>query len=321
MGKPTPKNNEFGGFNMKKILTFALLLTMLLALAATASAKAPGSVEAEGVAVSAKVEQLTGNQNKLWIIIEDASGITEQDFMIRNNAEGVYPISTKYGDYNVYVNTKGNTQIRDCYIVSFTPVAILLYQGHGSLRITTLEGKVIYIDPYAGGGYDAPADLILITHPHNDHTAVHLIETKNPDCITISHVEALVDGVHKTFDLGFVTVEAVQAGNNPNHNINVCVGYILTFNDGITVYVAGDTSKTEQMATFATRNLDYAFFPCDGRFNMGIPEAIECALLVGAKHSIPYHIEPGLNFNRERAELFEVKNRLILADGEEISLR
>ncbi len=36
----------------------------------------------------------------------------------------------------------------------------LLYQGHGSLRIVTSEGKVIYVDPYAGEGYDLPADLI-----------------------------------------------------------------------------------------------------------------------------------------------------------------
>ena len=28
----------------------------------------------------------------------------------------------------------------------------LLYQGHGSFRICTGEGAVIYVDPYAGGG-------------------------------------------------------------------------------------------------------------------------------------------------------------------------
>jgi len=49
-------------------------------------------------------------------------------------------------------------------------------------------------------------------------------------------------------------------------------------------------------------------------------EAIECAKLVNAKHSIPYHMSPGENFNRERAELFDVENRLIIADGEEITL-
>ena len=43
-------------------------------------------------------------------------------------------------------------------------MAKLLYQGHGSLRIVTDEEIVIYIDPYAGEGYDLPADLILVTH-------------------------------------------------------------------------------------------------------------------------------------------------------------
>ena len=37
----------------------------------------------------------------------------------------------------------------------------ILYQGHGSLRITTGEGRVIYIDPYAGEGYDVPGRIIL----------------------------------------------------------------------------------------------------------------------------------------------------------------
>ena len=36
----------------------------------------------------------------------------------------------------------------------------LLYQGHGSLRLTT-SGAVIYIDPYAGRLYNLPADRYL----------------------------------------------------------------------------------------------------------------------------------------------------------------
>ena len=87
----------------------------------------------------------------------------------------------------------------------------ILYQGHGSLRVTTAEGKVIYIDPYAGEGYDAPADLILVTHGHPDHNAVNLIKTKNPDCVTITYKEALAAGEYQQYDLGFVKVEAVQA--------------------------------------------------------------------------------------------------------------
>lgn len=201
-----------------------------------------------------------------------------------------------------------------------TDMATLLYQGHGSLRIVTPEGKVIYIDPYAGEGYDLPADLILVTHGHNDHTALKLIKTQNPDCRTITYKEALADGKHQTFDLGYVTVEAVEAGNNQNHDIKECVGYILTLGDGTTVYASGDTSTTEQMGTLAERNLDYAFFCCDGKYNMDTDEAAACANLVGAKHSIPYHMAPGKNFDQKRAEAFQAANRMIVADGTEIEL-
>ena len=198
--------------------------------------------------------------------------------------------------------------------------ARLLYQGHGSLRIVTAEGKVIYIDPYAGEGYDLPADLILVTHGHQDHTAVELIKKRNDDCQTITSKEALVDGEYKTFDLGYALVEAIQAGNNKNHDINVCVGWLVTLSDGITVYATGDTSTTEQMAELADRDIDYAFFCCDGKYNMDIEEASACAALVNAKHSIPYHMAPGKLFDADRAAQFDGPGRLIIPAGEEITL-
>lgn len=196
----------------------------------------------------------------------------------------------------------------------------LLYQGHGSLRIVTTEGKVIYIDPYAGEGYDLPADLILVSHGHHDHTAVDLIKNRTDDCRIIQYTDALVKGEYRTFDLGYATVEAVQAGNNPNHDINVCVGWLITLSDGITVYATGDTSTTDQMAELAERNIDYAFFCCDGKYNMDIAEASACATLVNARHSIPYHIAPGKLFDEQRAEQFEGPGKLIIPAGEEIVL-
>ena len=209
----------------------------------------------------------------------------------------------------------------------------LLYMGHASLRIVTggeaaadagaeedseaAGSKVIYIDPYAGDGYDLPADLILVTHGHYDHSATDLIEKRNDDCQVITQNEALPNN---TFDLGYVQVEAVQAGNNRNHDINVCVGWLITLPGDISIYVTGDTSTTDQMAELAKRDIHYAFFVCDGRFNMDMDEAISCAKLVKARHSIPYHMAPGALFDQERAELFDVPGRLILPAGEEISL-
>jgi len=193
----------------------------------------------------------------------------------------------------------------------------LLYQGHGSLRITTADDRVIFIDPYAGDGYDKPADIILVTHQHEDHNQINLI-TKKPSCITITNAEAIEGGKHNKFAIGDIIVEAVE-GCNQYHDPKEFVGFIVTV-DGIKIYLAGDTSKTKSMESFAKHRIDYALLPCDGFYNMDIAEAAECARLICAKVNIPIHMKPGELFDCERAESFNVPNRLILPAGEETTL-
>ena len=196
----------------------------------------------------------------------------------------------------------------------------LLYQGHGSLRIVTADGHVIYVDPYAGEGYDLPADLILVSHAHPDHSAVNLITRRTADCQVITFAEALADGAHQTFDLGYAVVEAVEAGNNRNHDLRSCVGWLITLPGDISVYATGDTSTTDQMSALSSRDIHYAFFVCDGVFNMDVQEASACARLVGARHSIPYHMAPGALFSQDIADAFEGPGKLVLAAGEELTL-
>ncbi len=199
--------------------------------------------------------------------------------------------------------------------------AVIYYQGHASMRITAESGEVIYVDPYTGDGYEVKADLILVTHGHSDHNQVNKIKNRSENCQTITYKEALVGGEYKSFDLGYVVVEAVQAGNNPNHNIKNCVGFVLTFSNGKKVYISGDTSTTEQMKELADWNLDYAFFCCDGTYNMGIAEAAECAKLVKAKHTIPYHYGTGSKLpSQEELDALGIDGLLILSAGEELKV-
>jgi L-ascorbate metabolism protein UlaG (beta-lactamase superfamily) len=215
---------------------------------------------------------------------------------------------------NVTVSKNGTIEIAGINKVSFPK---LLYQGHASIRLRAENGTVIYVDPYAGTGYNLPADIILVTHGHSDHNVVNLV-TQKGNCVIISYTDALVSGDYKTFEINGIIIEAVEA-YNANHNRNSCVGYIITI-DGIKLYHAGDTSKTDQMATFAGKNLDYALLPCDGAYNMNIDEAIECAGIIGAKQTIPIHSAPGSLIDPQIGEKFNIENRLIIQPGSEIDL-
>ena len=73
----------------------------------------------------------------------------------------------------------------------------LFYQGHGSFRLELSDGRIIYVDPYAGkddenikASYGLPADIILVTHQHHDHNQVDLCAKKD-GCKIISNFEAL----------------------------------------------------------------------------------------------------------------------------------
>jgi len=194
----------------------------------------------------------------------------------------------------------------------------LLYQGHGSFRLTSGNGVVVFIDPFIGTGYNLPADIILVTHQHEDHNKINLI-TQKPGCTLISNVEALEGGKHNTFSVQGIEIEAVEAGYNQGHSTDNSVGFIITI-DKLKLYFSGDTSKTPQMETFAARKLDYAFLCADGFYNMNLEEAAECAKLIGAKHNVPVHLKPGELFDMEMAEQFNAPNRLILEPGKEVEM-
>jgi len=102
-------------------------------------------------------------------------------------------------------------------------MAKLFYQGHSSVRIVSSKGTVIYVDPYAGGGYTLKADLILVSHEHKDHNNVSIVPSTK-DTIILRSKDMLIDGKYQTKVVKDIKITAVPACNS-NHNINECVGF------------------------------------------------------------------------------------------------
>lgn len=201
----------------------------------------------------------------------------------------------------------------------------MLYQGHGSYRFVLENGTVVYVDPFAGEGYDLPADLIFVTHEHDDHTCVDKMPHAD-GCTILRAADFLAIGHAATIESHGVRATNYLASNQ-YHSPAECVGLALELDD-VKFYAAGDTSITEDMSsgTLAELAFDYAVFPCDGFYNMDPAEASDAARLVKAKHSIPVHLVPVHDpanptiFDREAAEAFQAEGSIILEPGQELEL-
>lgn len=180
----------------------------------------------------------------------------------------------------------------------------ITFLGHGSLMLQ-IGGKTIHVDPYGKVADYAnlpKADLILITHEHQDHldlealqsvrtakTAVFLSQ-KGSDKVKDGLV--MKNGEHRT--VAEVPVEAVAAYNllhkrengQPFHPQGEGNGYILTF--GTTrLYIAGDTENTPEMK--ALKEIDVAFLPMNLPYTMTPAMVADAARAFKPRILYPYH--------------------------------
>lgn len=208
-------------------------------------------------------------------------------------------------------------------------MATITFLGHGSLKLKTATGRVIYIDPFMSPngdsstvGYEDAADAILVTHQHYDHTAIDKMPHA-PGCVVWQNMDSHpAPDTYLTLDLfdGEVGVRAVEAYNKM-HDKNACVGYVLSL-EGKRVYFAGDTGPTSEMSRLASDQLDLAFLPGDGIYTMTAEEAAECANLIGAKVTVPIHLKPVKPYGEAEAARFAkvAKSALLVRPGESVDL-
>ncbi len=197
----------------------------------------------------------------------------------------------------------GITQSKENMTVEKTKAGDLTIQalGHGSLRFE-FKGKQYYVDPWRRANLQGQpkADVIFITHEHDDHldkSAIDLIKKgavliyTNERCVKQLGTGTVIHHGEKK-KVADITAEALPAYNTTPARQNAHPkdrkdnGYVLTFGDK-RVYVAGDTEGTPEMK--ALKNIDIAFLPIDGQYTMPPKDAAEAARAFKPKVLYPYH--------------------------------
>ncbi|NLJ38020.1 MAG: MBL fold metallo-hydrolase [Candidatus Atribacteria bacterium] len=180
----------------------------------------------------------------------------------------------------------------------------ITFIGHGTLMFT-FGGKVIHVDPYSRvADYSTlpKADVVLITHEHQDHldeeALKHIVTNQTDIILNGNSAEILGKGRvlkngESTKVLG-ISVEAVPAYNivhmrdngQPFHTKGEHNGYVLTFGD-TRVYVAGDTENVPEMKEL--KDITIAFLPMNLPYTMTPEMVADAALSFQPKILYPYH--------------------------------
>ncbi|HUN64838.1 MAG TPA: MBL fold metallo-hydrolase [Bacteroidota bacterium] len=188
----------------------------------------------------------------------------------------------------------------DEFQTSHGPLRIY-FVGHGSL-ILEWNGKTIYVDPWSrAGDYSGcpPADIVLITHIHQDHfDTAALRAVLTPDTHVIANADVCAElrrgAAMKNGDtllVGGIRVEAVPAynttpGREKFHPKGRDNGFVLTIG-GKRIYIAGDTENIPEMASLS--GIDCAFLPMNQPYTMTPEQVAAAALAFHPRILYPYH--------------------------------
>lgn len=162
------------------------------------------------------------------------------------------------------------------------------------------RGPTVYVDPWSADDDDPPADLIFITHAHDDHFrpddiakltggATRLVAPHDVARELSGDVTPVRPGEsHEVAGVRFTTVPAynvVEERLDHHPKANDWVGYLLEL-DGTRTYHAGDTDHLPELEAVRA---DLAFLPIGGTYTMDAVEAGSLARAMSPGLAVPVH--------------------------------
>ena len=193
----------------------------------------------------------------------------------------------------------------------------ITWLGHATFLLRSPGGKKILFDPWVTGNPTSPEsakklgplDLILITHGHGDHTGDAVAIGRASGAQTVAPYEVSVwlgskglqnvtgmnpGGTLRALGLSITMVPAMHSSSVEEDGkivyLGVATGYVVTFEDGLTIYFAGDTSIFGDMRLIGEMyKPEIAFLPIGDRFTMDPAAAAKACEFLGVRQVVPMH--------------------------------
>lgn len=223
----------------------------------------------------------------------------------------------------------------------------ITFLGHSCFSIEINEVTIL-IDPFISGNALAShidistlkADLILLTHAHQDHVLDVEVIAERTKAVIISNYEIAMyygakdlnvsalnhGGTFKTDAFSAKYVNAIHTSSFADGTYGGEPGGFVISSKDKNLYVAGDTAVTMDMKLIPMSiKLDAAIFPIGDTFTMGVEDAIiasdlvECEKVIGCHFNTFPPIELDVNEAKSKF-LSKGKELLILEIGENKSL-
>ena len=188
--------------------------------------------------------------------------------------------------------------------------------GHSAFLFESQNGRKLLIDPWLDNPKAPPGaknistvDVILVTHGHSDHlgNTIELARKTNAKVFSIFEVYlhltrqgvTTASGMNKggTVEVHGMKITMVDAKHSSgvDHEAEViaggeAAGYVVEFEDGYTIYHAGDTALFGDMKIIADLyKPDAVFLPIGGLFTMGPKEAAYACNLMKPRLIVGMH--------------------------------